>query len=125
MATITIADLETFYQVGVTEAERAQPQRLLVTVQLVHDLARAQSTDALADTIDYARLVDRVLQFGRGRQWALIETVAADLATMILEEFGPEAVAVEVKKFAIPQARYVSVRLERRKAAPDAAAPAS
>lgn len=113
--TITIADLEAFYHVGVTEAERAQPQRLLITLELAHDLARAQRTDALADTIDYARLAERVLRFGQGRQWALIETLAADLAAMILDEFGPKSVTVQVKKFVIPQARYVSVRLARRK----------
>jgi|YNPNPStandDraft_1061719.scaffolds.fasta_scaffold84613_2 dihydroneopterin aldolase len=115
MDTITIADLEAFCHVGVTEAERAQPQRLLITLQLTHDFAAAQTSDNLADTIDYVQLVQRVLQFGHSRQWALIETLAADLATMILEEFGPRSVAVEVKKFVIPQARYVSVRLARRK----------
>lgn len=124
MDTITLADLEVFYRVGVTEAERAQPQRLLVTLELAHDLAPAHVSDALADTIDYARLAERVIQFGQGRQWALIETLAADLAGMVLAEFGPRSVAVEVKKFVIPQARYVSVRLRRRKDASGRMVPA-
>jgi hypothetical protein len=34
---------------------------------------------------------------------------------MILEDFGPQRVAVEVKKFIIPQARHVSVRVSREK----------
>ena len=31
MSKITIVDLEVFYRVGVTDEERAKPQRLLVT----------------------------------------------------------------------------------------------
>jgi dihydroneopterin aldolase len=49
-----------------------------------------------------------LLKFGEGRSWRLIEKVAVNVAEMVLAEFKPEAVMVEVKKFAVPQARYVS-----------------
>jgi dihydroneopterin aldolase len=45
----------------------------------------------------------------------LIEKLAADLADMILREFKPKTVTVEVKKFVIPEARHVSVILEGRR----------
>jgi dihydroneopterin aldolase len=44
----------------------------------------------------------------------LIESVAAEVAGTVLREFGGAAVAVEVKKFVLPQAAYVSVRVARR-----------
>jgi dihydroneopterin aldolase len=113
MDQIVIQDLEVFYHVGVPEAERAQPQRLLLTVELEHDFTLAAQGDDLEKTIDYAHLSRCVLRFGEGREWKLIETLAVDLAGMILREFGPEAVMVEVKKFVIPEARWVSVRLRR------------
>ena len=112
---ITISDLEVFFQVGVTEQERSKPQRLLVTAEMQQDLSTAASRDNLADTIDYAAVADRILHFGNGCHWELIETLAAEIATMILEEFSPRQVAVEVKKFVIPQAAHVSVRLTRVK----------
>ena len=112
---ITIADLEVFFQVGVTEQERAQAQRLLVTVEMDHDFTTAAARDNLADTIDYAAVADRLLHFGNGCHWELIETLAAEIAAMLLEEFNPRSVTVEVKKFIIPQARHVSVRLTRVK----------
>ena len=62
--TITIADLEVFYQVGVTEEERAQPQRLLVTVEMSGDFGAAAARDNLADTIDYFAVTQRLLRFG-------------------------------------------------------------
>src|SRR5262249_14325019 len=95
---IRITDLEVFYHVGVPDAERAQAQRLLLSLELEHDFARAASADDLGDTIDYHALCRRLTEFGAGRHWRLIETLASDLAAMVLEEFKPSGVAVEVKK---------------------------
>ena len=41
MSRITIVDLEVSYCVGLTDEERAQPQRLLITVDLDYDFASA------------------------------------------------------------------------------------
>jgi dihydroneopterin aldolase len=51
------------------------------------------------------------LKFGEGREWKLIEKLAADIAAAILAEFQPQSVSVEVKKFIIPEARHVAVTL--------------
>jgi len=110
---ITIQDLEVFYRVGVPEAERAKPQRLLLTVELEHDFTLAAKSDDLAKTVDYYLLSRRLLEFGGERQWKLIETLAVELAAMILREFKPRRVAVEIKKFVLPEARWVSVRARR------------
>lgn len=106
---ISIVDLEVFYRVGVPEAERAKPQRLLLTVEMEFDFSAATRSDDIRDTIDYFTVSQRLLKFGEGRSWKLIEKLAADIADMVLSGFKPQSVTVEVKKFAIPQARHVSV----------------
>jgi hypothetical protein len=63
----------------------------------------AIASDNLAETIDYASLAQALLRFGEGCHWALIETLAADIAVMVLDDFRPASVTVEVKKFVIPQ----------------------
>jgi len=113
MDKIKITDLEVFYQVGVTDEERAKPQRLLVSVEMEHDFTTAISRDNLAETLDYFAISQRLLRFGEDCHWQLIETLAADIAAMIQDEFQAKAVSVEVKKFVIPQAAHVSVRLTR------------
>jgi dihydroneopterin aldolase len=113
MDQIVITDLEVFYRVGVTPRERAKPQRLLLTVQMDLPFAAAARRDDLAQTINYYAVAQRLLRFGRARSWKLIETVAVELATLVLREFTPKRVCVEVKKFVLPQARYVSVRVGR------------
>ena len=113
MDEIVIKDLVVHYRVGVPDQERASPQQLSLTVQMRHDISRAAQTDSLENTIDYHALARRLSSFGEGRQWRLIETLAVDLARMILREFKPQRVTVEVKKFILPQAGYVSLRVSR------------
>ena len=113
MDKIIISDLEVFYRVGVPDEERAKPQRFLVTVEMTRDLTTAAASDDLTKTIDYDAVTRRLLRFGERRSWKLIEKLAADIAEIVLAEFAPGTVSVEVKKFVIPEARYVAVHLTR------------
>ncbi len=106
---ISIVDLQVFYRVGVPDEERLQPQRLLLTIEMEFDFSTAAKTDSIADTIDYFAVSQRLLKFGDGKSWKLIEKLVADICDMILADFKPENISVEIKKFPIPQARYVSV----------------
>ena len=113
MTKITIVDLEVHFCVGVTDEERAQPQRLLVTVDMNFDFSSAAVSDRIEKTINYFEVSQNLLKFGHDRNWKLIEKLASNIADMILAEYKPQAVLVEVKKFPIPEARYVSVTLTR------------
>ncbi|HWH72092.1 MAG TPA: dihydroneopterin aldolase [Candidatus Sulfotelmatobacter sp.] len=113
MSRITLVDLEVFYCVGVTEAERAKPQRLLVSVDLSFDFSTAALSDRIEKTINYQQIADELLRFGEGRNWKLLEKLVSNIADRILHQYRPESVTVEVKKFPIPQARYVAVSLTR------------
>ena len=42
MDTITLTDLEVHYRVGVPDAERTQPQRLLLNIEMQHDFIRSE-----------------------------------------------------------------------------------
>jgi 7,8-dihydroneopterin aldolase/epimerase/oxygenase len=110
---IVIRDLEIHCHIGVPDAERAQPQRLLLTVEMDADFGAAGASDDLAQTIDYFAVSRRLLRFGEGRSWKLIETLAVDVADAVRAEFKVRSIAVEVKKFILPEARYVAVRLRR------------
>lgn len=109
MSKITIKDLEVFYCVGVPDEERAKPQRLLLTIDITYDFSVAAVSDRIQKTIDYYAVSQTLLNYGEGRSWKLIEKLSANLADLIINEYKPQAVTVEVKKFVIPQAQYVSV----------------
>jgi len=113
MDIIRITDLEVSYRVGVTVEERSRPQRLLLCLDMEYDLTAAIVRDSLSETVDYHAVSRWLLEFGEGRQWKLIETLAADIAVTVLERFKLPGVTVEVKKFVIPAAASVSVQLRR------------
>jgi 7,8-dihydroneopterin aldolase/epimerase/oxygenase len=116
MAKITIVDLEVFYCVGVTDEERAKPQRLLLTVDMSLDFSSAAVSDRIERTINYQTVADGLLKFGEGRSWKLVEKLVTNVADMVLAEYKPQAVMVEAKKFSIPQARFVSVSTGKSRA---------
>src|SRR5712671_5543660 len=99
MSKISIVDLEVYCSVGVTEQERAAPQRLLITVEMAFDFSVAAVSDRIEKTINYQEIVNELLKYGDGRNWKLIEKLATNLADFILARYKPQGVSVEVKKF--------------------------
>ena len=115
MDRITINDLSVNYRVGVPDEERAKLQPLLITVEIKSDFTAAAESDDLARTVDYFAVTQRLLHFGAGHEWKLIEKLAVDMAKMILAEFHAFEVSVKIKKFIMPQTRYVSVEVTRQR----------
>jgi FolB domain-containing protein len=116
MSKIKITDLEVFYCVGVSDEERAKPQRLLLTVDITFDFTVAAISDRITKTIDYMEVAQLLLKYGEGRSWKLLEKLAMNIADTILTEYRPDAVNVEVKKFAVPQASHISVIWTKKRA---------
>lgn len=115
MSKISIVDLEVFYCVGVSDQERANPQRLLLTVEMGFDFTSAALTDRIDRTIDYYEVSQRLLKHGEGQSWKLLERLVSNLCDLILAEYMAQSVSVTVKKFVIPEARHVSVQLTKNR----------
>jgi dihydroneopterin aldolase len=117
MSQISIVDLEVHFHIGVPQKERARPQRLLISVEMSCDFSAAAATDRVNQTINYFTVAQKILRLGDGRSWKLVEKLATDVADLVLNEFSPASVTVLVKKFPIPQARYVAVSLTKHRPA--------
>ena len=83
---------------GVLPEEKVTPQPFEVDVVLHADLAAAAESDALADTIDYSALFDRVRATVEGPSVDLIEALAGRIAREVLDATASGSVsAVEVR----------------------------
>ena len=87
---------------GVPEAERQVGGHYEVDATLGCALANAGKTDALADTVNYAEVIARIVEIGTQQSFQLIEALAEEIASVILEQFAVDAVHLTVKKLKPP-----------------------
>jgi 7,8-dihydroneopterin aldolase/epimerase/oxygenase len=103
--------------IGFIDWERRTPQTLQIDLEIPCDCTLAARHDRVEDTVDYKRVAKRVLAWLPETQFHLVETLAHQLALLLLAEFSLEWVRVSVNKpGAIRDSRDVGVSLERRRA---------
>ena len=111
---IRIVDLKVFTHIGVPEAERRAPQRLLISLEMsVDSFPQAAGTDDLERTVNYADVVQRIKSLTTRLPRKLLETLAEEMAYDLLTAFPIQKLTLEIKKFMLPDASYVSVKIER------------
>ncbi len=114
---IRVVDLEVFANIGVPDVERHNAQRLLISLEMSTDsFSHAAGTDNLAWTINYVNVVEHVKAVTARRGRKLLETLAEELAADLLKAFPIKEITLEIKKFILADARYVSVKIERSSA---------
>ena len=113
MNVIIIKGLRIDVAVGVTDAERDNPQRLEVDAVITPLEGFAAVADEIDRTVDYQAAAQRIAELARSRPRRLIETLASELAEMLVSEFQARRAEVEVRKFVVPNTDYVAVRCLR------------
>jgi dihydroneopterin aldolase len=83
---------------GVYDEERRLGQRFLVDVELSLNLAGAESWDDVSQAVDYSQVYAAVLEIGTRQQFKLLETLAARIASTLLERFPIRQVTVRATK---------------------------
>lgn len=111
---IRVEELEIFARVGVPDEERAAAQRLTVSLTLQPRHCFADLGDDLARTVDYAAVCAEVQRFVAGREDKLVETLAQEMAEHLIERFEISWVELELRKFILPETKYVAVRTTRQ-----------
>jgi dihydroneopterin aldolase len=101
-------------RIGIYKREKTITQ----TVELDLDIAlpgdRVFATGKVADTIDYAVVIERIRTILVERHYGLVETLAERVAQIIIDEFHAPWVRVSIAKMgAHRDARRVGVVIER------------
>ena len=110
---IEICELEVAARIGVPDEERAEPQRLTISITLWPRKTFHELHDQLANTIDYAAVCGDVKEFVSRTEHKLVETLAEALAAHLLATYPVARVRLEVRKFILPDVKHVSAIIER------------
>ena len=102
--------------VGIWDWERRIRQTVSIDLEMGADVEKAAATDSIEDTLNYKQVAKRVQQFVADSSFQLVETLAARIAGIVLDEFAVPWVEVSVSKpGAIRGARDVGVKIYRER----------
>lgn len=100
--------------IGVYEWEKSIKQTLVFDLTFFTDIRAAAEHDDIEQTLDYAAISARVIEYVQSNQFELIEAVAERVCALILNEYAVNQVALCLSKpGAVPEADTVGVEIVR------------
>lgn len=95
---IDITGLSVYTHHGVTAAEQAIGQRLLIDVSFELDGCDATITDAIDDTVDYGAVCEQVWLAAQDRSYKTLERLGSAICDRLMDHFGVDDVMVRCTK---------------------------
>ena len=118
MDKILIPDIRITCLIGVPKSERSTEQEIFLDVELNLDLSQAGRADDFSETVDYDAVCATVETTVKLRSRKLIETVAEEVAEVLLANYPVQSVKVRVRKPGALRHRgvpYAAVEVERQR----------
>lgn len=110
---IFIEDLRVEARVGIYDREKAAPQRLELNLTFGVPDSAAQHDD-IADTINYATVIERIREELSLRHFNLIESLGEFVVKLLFDEFGVPWVKMHIAKIGVMRGvKRVGVFIQR------------
>lgn len=114
MDRVFIEGLEIEALIGIYDWERRIRQPLVFDIEMAFDNRIPAATDAIADTLNYKAVSNRIVEYVSQSSFELVETLAERVAQIVITEFGVQRVRLKLSKpGAVRGARAVGVMIER------------
>lgn len=114
MDIVYIRELEIKTVIGIYDWEREIRQTVSLDLDMATDIRAAAATEDIAQTLDYKAVAKRLIAFIEDAGFLLIETMAENVAEVVLSEFPVTWLRLRVgKPGAVTGARDVGVIIER------------
>jgi dihydroneopterin aldolase len=118
MLTISLQRIEFDGRHGATAVERRTTRKFEVDVEMEADVATAEQSDLLADTVDYSRVAEVIVAIGTGEPHHLLESLARRMVDAVRDRFPRiRRMQIELRKLNPPTCpghpAYAAVRLVR------------
>jgi len=114
MDIVFIEQLSVITTIGVYDWEQTISQKLVFDVEMAWDNRKAAASDDVNDCLSYADVSEAIINHVANGRFALVERVAEEVATLLLERFNSPWIRIKLSKpGAVAQARQVGVIIER------------
>jgi len=116
MDKIFLNDLQIDTIIGIYDWERETLQTLSFDLEMDWDIAKAAKSDDIVDTLDYGAIANTIVSFVEASRYQLIETLAEDLASLLLEAYPiPKLKLILSKPVALHGQNIARIVIERQK----------
>lgn len=116
MDKVFIDGLEIETIIGIYDWEREVKQIVRLDLEMAWDNLPAAQSEDIEKALNYKAVCDRLIEFIEGSQLLLVETMAENVADILMNEFHVPWLKLKLTKpTAIPQAKGVGVMIERQK----------
>lgn len=114
MDIVYIHDLKVDTVIGIFDWERKIRQTVSLDIEMATDIRPAAATDDIDKTLDYKAVGKRLIHFIRESEFQLVETLAEECASIVLNEFDVPWVRLRLSKpGALRGSKDVGVIIER------------
>lgn len=114
MDIVYIRELEVETVIGIYDWEREIRQRVNLDIEMGTDISAAAATEEIENTLNYKSVSDRLISFISDSEFLLVETMAQEIADILMNEFGVRWLRLRLgKPGAVPAAKDVGVIIER------------
>ncbi len=114
MDIVYITQLEVDTVIGVYDWERKIRQKVTIDIEMATDIRPAGQSDDLLDALDYKAISKRIISFVEDSEFMLIESLAENIATLVIKEFEIPWLKLTLgKPGALSSAQDVGVIIER------------
>ncbi|MDB6138018.1 MAG: Haloacid dehalogenase domain protein hydrolase [Verrucomicrobiaceae bacterium] len=110
---ILINGLDLPVLIGVPDDERSRWQVLNADMVICPRLVFEKMADQISSTVDYQAVAHAVAALAAARPRHLIETLAAEIAALVLAEFAVHSVSVTLRKRILAGTDNVAVKIVR------------
>ncbi|UTW14235.1 dihydroneopterin aldolase [Marinobacterium rhizophilum] len=117
MDIVYIRELQVQTVIGIYDWEREVRQAVSLDLEMGTDIREAAATEDIENTLNYKAVSKRLITFIEGSEFLLVETMAEEIAQLVMLEFGVRWLRLRLgKPGAIRGARDVGVLIERGEA---------
>ncbi len=116
MDTVFINDLIVNITIGNNAWERAIKQPVTLNLSIITNFLKAAEQDELSLTIDYALIINSIIEFCNNTNFKLLESLVIGIEQLVLTKYQSNIVGLEIsakKLFALTNTKEVGVKIAR------------
>ncbi len=114
MDIIFLEGLEIETIIGIYDWERENKQPIILDIEMAFDIKKAALSNHISDTLDYAIVAERLVEFVEASSFFLVEKLIEDIAHLLRTEFPIPWVKIKLSKpAAVTLAKGVGIIIER------------